>query len=311
MPPTCNVDGQIVPESEARVSVLDRGFLFGDSAYEVLRTHRGVPFAWPEHFDRLRRSADGIGLELDLDDEALLRRIKATVAAAAVDPAYIRIIVTRGVGSRPNIDVAFAPGPPTWVIMVRELPERAAAGVRLAVIPRLRNDPRALDPAIKSGNYLNNVLGLAEAKARGATDCLFLNAAGHVTEASTANFYAVLDQRVLTPPLSAGLLAGTTRRLLQQLCEDLGRDFVEREISRQDLAAATEMFLSSTLRSVVPVLEVDGRPVGGGQPGPVTDELQHAFATMCDQRTRDLYAPAWDASSGPDGHPARHPLRTA
>ena len=290
MTAVCNLNGVIVAEAEATVPVLDRGFLFGDSVYEVMRTESSVPFAWPEHLTRLRNSARGIGLDLDLDDRAIMRRVKETLTAAAVDEAYIRIIVTRGTGTAPNIDLAHAPGPANYVILVRDLPA-ATDAVRLAIIPRLRTDRRALDPAIKSGNYLNNLLGLAEAKAKGATDCLFLNQQGYLTEASTSNFYAVIDGTIYTPPLTAGLLRGITRGLLFEACEDAGLELVERDLTVDDLARASEAFLSSTLRHVVAVTTIDDRVLASGQPGPLTTRLADAFEKLRGRRTRESYGP--------------------
>lgn len=294
MTAVCNLNGTILAEAEASVPVLDRGFLFGDSVYEVMRTEATVPFAWPEHLARLRSSAQGIGLEIELDDRTIMRRVRETIAAAGVDEAYIRIIVTRGVSTAPNIDLDFAPGPPNYVILVRQL-TAVTATIRLAVIPRLRTDRRALDPAIKSGNYLNNLLGLAEAKAKGATDCLFLNQDGHVTEASTSNFYLVEGETISTPPLSAGLLRGITRGLLFDLCAEAGITLVERDLSVQDLETATEAFLSSTLRHVAAVSEIDGRVLGDGTGGPVTTRLAQAFHEFRARRTRERYAPEFGA----------------
>lgn len=291
MTAVCNLNGTILPEAEASVSVLDRGFLFGDSVYEVMRTEGSIPFAWPEHLVRLRRSAEGIGLEIDLDDRGIMRRVKETLAAAEVDEAYIRIIVTRGTGLAPNIDLDFAPGPATYVVMVRELPSVASI-VRLAVIPRLRTDRRSLDPGIKSGNYLNNLLGLAEARAKGATDCLFLNQLGHLTEASTANFYLVIDGTIYTPPLSAGLLSGITRGLLLDVCAECELPLVERDLTPADLEAADEAFLSSTMRHVAAVTEIDGRSLGT-EPGAVTAKLAAAFEEFRERRMRERYAPAF------------------
>lgn len=293
MTAVCNFNGVIRPESETRIPVLDRGFLFGDSVYEVMRTRSQVPFAWPEHLERLRSSADGIGLEIDLDDRAIMARLKETLAAARAPEAYIRLIVTRGTGTAPSIDLAFAPGPPNYVILVRDLAVAPSKSGHLALISRLRNDRRALDPEIKSGNYLNNLLGLAEARSRGASDCLFLNHSGHVTEASTANFYMVTRGRVLTPPASSGLLRGITRRLLFELCTEQGVPLEEKQLTVDDLAGAEEMFLSSTLRDIVPITAVDGRPVGDGQPGKLTLRLSDAFKAFCERLTRERYAPAF------------------
>ena len=289
----CNIDGQIFPEAQARIPVLDRGFLFGDSVYEVVRTSAGTPFAWPEHFARLRISAEALRLRLDLGEGELARRVAATVAAADHGDSYVRIIVTRGVGSAPNIDLAYATGPACWVVMVRPLPDLSGKPARLAIIDRLRTDRRALDPATKSGNYLNNVLGLAEAKDRGATDCLMLNAAGHVTEASTSNVFARIDGAWCTPPLSAGILAGVTRALLLDFLPSIGETAHERDLTPADLRAADEVFLSSSLRDVAPVTHLDGRALHGGGPGPASMQLLARFQQHAGRLLRERYAPAW------------------
>jgi branched-chain amino acid aminotransferase len=288
----CNVDGTISREQDARIPVLDRGFLFGDSVYEVMRTRGGSLFAWQEHLARLRGSARGIGLEPDLDDAAILRRIDATLREAGNAESYVRVILTRGTGTAPNIDLAYAPGPPRWIVLVRELTAHAGSPVRLQLVGRLRNDPRALDPAVKSGNYLNNVLGLREAKVKGATDCLFLNASGHVTEASTANVFAVHGARVRTPPLDAGILAGVTRALLLEFLRARGGEVAEADLTPADLHSADELFLTSTLRDLAPVTHIDGAPVGGGMPGPFVRALAREFTARADRRAREQDGPA-------------------
>lgn len=291
----CNLDGSILPEDEARVPVLDRGFLFGDSVYEVVRTTAGVPFGWPEHFARLRTSAAAIRLELDLDDRELARRVDATVRAAAHGDSYVRIIATRGSGSAPNIGLAYAPGPPRWVVLVRPAPDVRGHPARIALVQRLRNDRRALDPATKSGNYLNNVLALAEAQAAGATDCVMANADGNVTEASTANLFVLLGGVWCTPPLEAGLLAGVTRGLLLGFLRGSSAAVEERNVTAGDLARADEIFLSSTLREISPVTHLDGRELHGGGPGPQTAALAERFAAHCAALLRETYAPRWRA----------------
>ena len=300
----CNVDGRIVPQRQAVVSVMDRGFLFGDSIYEVMRTYGLVPFAWPEHLARLRASAAGLLLPMNLTDRQLLQRMRATLDAARepsdTGTAYVRVIVTRGVGSAPNIDMAYAPGPCTYVILVRPTPPQPTASVRLAIVERLRVDRRALDPALKSGNYLNNVLGLGEAKARGADDCLMVNSAGFVTEASTSNVFAVFGDTVRTPPLTAGILAGVTRSLLVELCRREGIALEEVDITSDALRQADEVFLSSTLRDVLPVSEVDGRRFGN-HAGPLTARLQAAYASLATELVQRRYGPGWREATDNSG----------
>ena len=299
----CNVNGDILPERAASVPILDRGFLFGDSVYEVMRTRDGVPFAWREHLRRLRGSANSIRLELDLDDAGLMRRVQDTIGATGEGERYVRIIVTRGTGSAPNIDLAYADGPPNTIILVRSLPTTQGRLSRLQVVPRLRTDPRALDPAIKSGNYLNNVLGQAEARAAGATDCLFLNADGFVTEASTANLFAFRGGRLESPPLSAGLLAGITRELLIRCAREAGIPIGEVDLSRDDVAAADELFLSSTLRDIAPVTHVDGQPVSRGAIGPRTAALAEEFGRFAARKVEQEDAPALRLLLGDDAGP--------
>jgi branched-chain amino acid aminotransferase len=294
----CNVDGRITPESEARIPVLDRGFLFGDSIYEVVRTVGDTPFAWPEHWARLVTSAAAIGLRLDLDQATVARRVAATVTAAGNGDSYVRLVVTRGTGEAPNIDLAYASGPPRWVVMVRPLTPMSGKPAKVALIERLRNDRRALDPAAKSGNYLNNVLGLAEAKSMGATDCLMCNHEGFVTEASTSNVFALLDGVWCTPPLHAGLLPGITRALLLDFLPRCGERVAERDITAADIRRATELFLSSTLRDIGPVTHVDGRALHGGGNGPRTAALMTAVTAHFSERLRAHYAPAWRRLSG-------------
>jgi branched-chain amino acid aminotransferase len=287
----CNLDGAIVAESAAQVPVLDRGFLFGDSVYEVVRTRGGHLFAWREHLQRLAASANALGMNLDLDEAAILRRVLATVDAADNADSYVRIVVTRGTGTAPSIDLACAPGPLRWVILVRPLPT-VPPTARLAVVARLRNDRRALDPATKSGNYLNNVLGLAEAQRLGATDCVFLNGQGGVTEASTSNLFAVIDGSIVTPPLSAGILAGITRAIVLQFLREQGTMADQADLTLDDLRRADELFLTGTLRDVAPVTYLDGRPLHGGGPGPKSAALAAAFRVHADRRAAEIDGPA-------------------
>ena len=289
----CNLNGVITPEAKTTISVLDRGFLFGDSIYEVLGTNGGVPFAFPEHLERLRASADGLRMRIEVDDRTILRRIKATLAEAKNQESYVRIIVTRGIGTAPNIDLVHAPGPCTVLILVRPLPAMPGGEGNLAIIDRMRNDRRALDPAFKTGNYLNNVLGLAEAKAQGASDAVFLNGAGCVTEASTSNVWIVEDSACHTPPLEAGLLSGITRRLLLAMCREQGLRYSERDLTKRQLLQADEVFTTSTLRHVYPITKLDGQAVRDGKPGPITTDLAKRFDTYCARRLAQVYAPEW------------------
>ncbi len=287
----CNVDGVIVPESEAVVPVLDRGFLFGDSVYEVIRTRQGNLFGWRQHLDRLRDSAAQIGLRLSIDDATVMRRILDTMRAAGNAEHYVRIVVTRGTGTAPSIDLRAAPGPERWIVFARALPQ-PPSDVRLWIVDRLRNDRRALDPAVKSGNYLNNVLGLAEAQQKGASDCLFLNAQGFVTEASTSNVFAVINGAWITPPLDAGILAGVTRAMLLDWLRARGERAVEQNLTRDELFTADCVFTTSTLRDIAIVHSIDGTPMRRTADAAKVEELGREFTAHCDRIGASIDGPA-------------------
>ncbi len=286
----CNIDGVITQEPVGRVPVSDRGFLFGDSVYEVIRVHDGTPLFWDEHWSRLSRSAAGLMMALDVDEHVIARRIHETVTAADHGDSYVRVVVTRGVGDAPNIDLAYANSPQTWVILVRPLELAAGKPVHLRIVERVRNDRRALDPAVKSGNYLNNVLALAEARSQGATDCVMLNTDGAVTEASTANLFALRQGAWCTPPLGAGILAGITRRAILDLLAEDGQRVCEHPLTREDLMAADELFLCSTLRDISPVSHLDGRPMNSSSR---TASLSPLFTEHLRRQRTERDMPRW------------------
>ncbi len=281
------VDGTISPPEEARVPVLDHGFLLGDSVYEVLWWHRGTLVQEAEHLDRLAESAERLYMDLQHDAAALGRAIRETVAAAGVgddEDAYVRLIVTRGAGplgldltrvTRRGLVVIVAPaGRPDAQAWER--------GIRVAVVERRRNPRVSLDPRAKTGNYLNNVLALHEARLLGADDALMLNERGEVTEATTANVYVVVGDALATPPLEAGILKGTTRTRILSLLAEHGVEAREERVERVALDRADEIFLSSSVRGILPVVAVDRRPVSGGTPGPFTRRVRAWFEAAAD-----------------------------
>jgi branched-chain amino acid aminotransferase len=275
-----NVDGVITRTADARVPVLDRGFLYGDSIYEVFRTYRGVPLFYAEHWRRFENSAALIRMRIGLTLDELTAAIRATIAATGAPrlgaDVYVRYVVTRGEGP---VDLFPSPELKTrYVIIVRGVPSWApelySRGVRAAVAGTRRNPSSALDPNIKGGNYLNNVLGVMDARALGADDCVMLDDAGLVTEASNSNVFFVLDDELVTPAQTAGNLRGLTKAALHDACRARGLATLERDISPVELPRATECFLTSATREVMPVVslrlssgEVLRFPEGGG---PVT-----------------------------------------
>ncbi len=277
------VNGVIAPGDRASVPVFDHGFLYGEGIYETLRTYGRVPFLFARHTARLRRSAAFMALELPFSDAALLARVHETMAAhdatEYLHEAYIRILVTRGVG---ELSYSLSATPtPTLVIIVKPYtppPARTFAdGIRLALVEVRRNHPDALNPAMKSNNLLNNALAMQEAYRSGADEALMLNQADELAECSQSNFFLVRDGEVLTPPISAGLLPGITREFILELCADLGVPAREAVLTPADLDTADEAFLTGTTREVTPVVAVDQRRIGSGAPGSVTLRLLDAF----------------------------------
>lgn len=283
-----NTNGRLHPAGEPSVSPLNRGFLYGDAIYEVWRTYAGVVFAWDEHWRRLEASARALHLVLPWSQAEMLGEIRRTVAAHRTATGfsgdhYIRLQVSRGAGPI-GLDIALADRP-EFVLLVQPCPElsgaQAAAGMKLSIARTIRRNPAAaLDPAWKTGNYLNNLLGLREARARGADEVLFLNLAGEITEAAVSNVAFVRDGRVVMPPLSAGILGGITRGLIVGAVAAQAAVAVEETPVRPgELAAFSECMLLSTTKDIVPVAAIDDQtyPV---RPDSVTARLKAAFAAF-------------------------------
>jgi len=275
-----SIDGNLTNDpARASIPVFDRGFLYGDSIYEVFRTYQGRLFAVNEHFDRLERSAAAIGLRLPAGREAILKEIEKTVQAAGTAESYVRLVITRG-GGDIGLDPALADRP-RMIILVKELtldPKwKSGQGITLKVVNVRRNYKNALSPAIKSGNYLNNVLAIAEAKAAGADDAIMLDFEEKVTESTTSNVFLVKNGVLLTPPLEVGILEGITRKILLRLAGENGIDVSEKDLWLRDLESADEMFLCGTIKEVLPVSALDGKPIGSGRPGPLTMRMSSLF----------------------------------
>jgi branched-chain amino acid aminotransferase len=292
---TANVNGEITPLEDARISVLDRGFLYGDSVYEVFRTYDGVPMFCHEHFERMENSARLIHMTITQSREQMLNEMRRTAAAADIPPGqdiYVRWHVTRGTGALDLVPAKDLKS--SFVIILKEVPkwnpEFYSRGMRLAVTNVRRNPVEALNPDIKSGNYLNNILGVAEAVDLGADDCLMLNPAGIVTEASNSNVFFVLGDRLVTPSADAGILRGITKTAIQRMSAENGFEVHDAEIRASDLGRATECFVTSATREVMPVCALrlaNGQwrelPAGGG---PFTRRVAEAYKRFVDAYAR-------------------------
>jgi branched-chain amino acid aminotransferase len=268
--------GRAVEPAEARISVFDRGFLYGDSVYETLRTSGGKFVEWGRHIQRLRRSAGGIGLEIDYSDEAIREAVRKTVEASGNEDSRIRIVVTRGTGPM-MLDVREAENQ-QLVIFVQPLvllgDEAYERGVSAVIIG---DGPRMTQPGLKTGNYLPNILALKRAIEQRGEDALVCNALGEVVEGATSNLFLIEKGEVFTPPLEAGLLAGITRSRVIALSAEVGLTLTETRILPQRLREAEEVFLTSSVRGIMPVTRLDGRTVGQGGPGPITRKLMGAY----------------------------------
>jgi branched-chain amino acid aminotransferase len=280
MSATVNVNGRITPECEAVISVFDHGFLYGEGIYETMRTYRGRPFLFDRHMRRLRRSASMIELALPFSDEELASQIRSTQTAAKLEgEAYIRVLVTRGVGEL-TYDLKATPNPSVVIIVKPQIDPAAEVyekGVRVVIVDIVRNHPATVNPMIKSNNLMNCALAMQQALRSNAFEGVMRNYKRELTECTTANLFIVKNNVVLTPPLDAGLLPGITREFVFDIGKDVGAEVVEQALRDDDLFRADEAFLTSTTRELVPIVTVNDRTIGSGRPGAVTWQLLNAF----------------------------------
>jgi len=281
MAATVSVNGRISNGVDAVVSVFDHGFLYGEGIYETMRTYRGRPFLYDRHMRRLRNSASMILLDLPFSNDDLAARITETIAASALGSAeaYVRVLVTRGVGEL-TYDPKATPHPSVIIIVkpqVDLVPETYERGVPVVIVDVVRNHPGTVSPLIKSNNLLNCALAAQEAIRRGGFEGIMRNYRGELSECTTSNLFIVTGGVALTPPLESGLLPGITREFLFDVGQAIGIEVKERVLRDDDLFAADEVFLTSTTRELLPIVSVDERSIGSGRPGPVTGKLLKEF----------------------------------
>lgn len=273
------IDGRLSPAREARVSVFDRGFLYGDSAFEVMRTYGQRAFRESAHLARLRRSCERLLIELPHRDEQLSEIVARTIAASGLPECYVRVMVTRGVGPM-NIDLAQATTPSVVVFALTLTPLAASVytdgiGVGLSRAARATDGTRAV--GAKTSNYLGSVMALHEVKQRGAQEALILGPSGEVIEGATSNVFVVRRGELFTPPIDAGILAGITRQTVLELASEQGLVVHETQLHPSDLYRADEVFITSSVREVVPVVRVDDKTVSAGKPGPISARVLAAY----------------------------------
>jgi branched-chain amino acid aminotransferase len=283
------VNGTITAADRAVVPVYDHGFVYGEGVYETLRTYDRVPFLFDRHIRRLRESAGYLRLPVPFDEAALRAAVDDTVAAAGdLREAYIRILLTRGVGEL-TYDLS-STRTPSLVVIVKPLEEPPARareqGITVSLVSILRNHPGSVNPIIKSNNLLNNALAMQEAHRHGGEEALMCNYRGELAECSQSNVFLVRGGEALTPPSEAGLLEGITRAFLFDVGSDLGIPVREAVLTPADLDTADEAFITGTTREVTPVVRVDERTIGSGRPGPITLALLDGYQRRARELTR-------------------------
>ena len=273
------IDGKYYPKSQAKISVYDHGLLYGDGVFEGIRAYNGVVFKLREHIDRLYRSARVIMLEIPLTKEEMINAVLETLRKNNLHDAYIRLVVTRGVGDL-GLDPRKCPKPTVIIITdVIKLHSKEAKerGIRALIVWVKRDPVDATSHEVKSLNYMNSILGKIEANVAGFDEAICLDKNGHISEGIAENTFIVKNGKIITPPTSTGALVGITRDVIMKLAEKLGYKAVEANITPTDLFTADEAFFTGTAAEVVPIVEVNKRKIGDGKPGPITKRLMQEF----------------------------------
>ena len=276
------INGKLFNKEDATVSVFDHGLLYGDGVFEGIRSYGGKVFLLAEHVDRLWDSAKALLLEIPIGKDEMTKAIQDTVDVNEITDGYIRVLVTRGSGTL-GLDPNRCSNPQVIIIADKialypdELYEK---GLEIITVGTIRNHPAALNPRIKSLNYLNNILAKIEGLQAGCIEALMLNHKGEVAECTGDNLFLVRDGLLLTPPTDAGILEGITRDAVIGLARDAGFEVREVSLTRHDIYIAEECFLTGTAAEVIPVVKVDSRAIGDGMPGPVTRDLMARFKQL-------------------------------
>jgi branched-chain amino acid aminotransferase len=273
------MNGKLVAEKDAKVSVFDHGLLYGDGVFEGIRAYNGRVFMLDDHLDRLYRSARAIDLEIPMSKQAMAKAVVATCKANGTKDGYIRLVVTRGVGTL-GLNPYTCEKPQVIIIAagIQLYPKKLyETGLKIITVGTMRNQAEAVNPRIKSLNYLNNILAKIEAINGGVEECVMLNPHGYVAEATGDNIFIVKGDTLVTPPSWCGALEGITRGVVMKLAPEYGFQVKEDVLTRYDLYTADEMFLTGTAAEIISVVECDKRRIGSGKPGPVTRKLGARF----------------------------------
>ena len=291
------LNGSFVSAAEARISVFDHGFLYGDGVFEGIRAYNGRVFCIDEHIERLFESAESIMIKIPLSRKEMKDAIIETVRRNDLKDAYIRPVISRGKGAL-GLDPRVCAEPTIVIIVDAETrhPEDmhvepiSQQGIKVITTAWRRNGPDILSPRIKSTNYLNNILGKLQANAVGAHDAVFLNEQGYVCELTGDNLFIIKNARVITPPLWLGVLDGITRREVLRVAAEQGFETAEEPLTLHDLYTGDECFCTATRIEVLPIVWIDGRQIGDGMPGPITIKLMQAYIELAKREGTSIYA---------------------
>ncbi len=287
------IDGEFFDEADAKISVFDHGLLYGDGVFEGIRFYNGRVFRMEEHMERLWESARSICIDIPMSRPAMDEALFETIRRNNLRDGYVRLIVTRGVGNlglnpvqckRPSVIIIAS----TIALYSEEVYRK---GLTVVTVPTRRMGPATLNPAIKSLNYLNNVLARIEANLASADEALMLNDAGNIAECTADNVFLVKRGQIMTPPITAGALRGITRSVVFDIAAELGIKISEPDLTRHDLYIADEAFLTGTAAEVIPMIKVDGRIIGTGKPGAITTRMIARFREL----TRESGTPIFSA----------------
>ena len=286
------IDGKFYSQANAKISVFDHGLLYGDGIFEGIRFYNGRVFRLEEHLDRLWDSARSICLEVPMSKREMTEALLETVRQNDLRDGYIRLLVTRGVGNL-GLNPAQCDRPSVIIIAatITLYPEAMYQnGLTVVTVATRRTNPASLNPAVKSLNYLNNVMARIEANLAGADEALMLNDAGNVAECTADNVFVVKRGQIFTPPITAGALRGITRSVVFEIAAELTVKITEADITRHDVFIADECFLTGTAAEIIPVIKADGRPIGNGKPGPITARMIARFRELTRESGTEIYS---------------------
>lgn len=288
------IDGQYYNKDEAKVSVFDHGLLYGDGIFEGIRAYNGRVFRLKEHLDRLYISARSILIDIPLNMEEMTEAVLETLRRNKLKDAYIRLVVTRGKGDL-GLDPRKCPKPAVIIITdeIKLYPQETyEEGLKLIIASTRKNSPDALSPRIKSLNYLNNILGKLEAINAGCAEAVMLDRHGYITECTSENIFLVKNGMLFTPTATVGILEGITRSVVMELCQTMELQVQMAFLTAHDLYVADECFVTGTGAELIPVVDLCGRPIGSGKPGPITKKLLTAFRNLTQSEGTEIYTVA-------------------